>query len=218
MSLLDNLKDNLGIGPDFTDLSKKDLLREMPEVLNLGQSISMLLLLEDEKPGVLIMSADDTQRAFLEAFCNKFGCSRMETEGIKNPGVFISKNSERFRILKQSSGGFYSAEESAVGKFLGYEKKAREYYEEMNEKGELARKEFEKKLKELEQNGEVPEGYENYLELIAYIPYPDKQHITQAIKEGEKRYKILEQHQIGKKLLEKLKQETQGKDPVKSGL
>jgi hypothetical protein len=201
VSLLDNLKDNLGLGPDFTDLSKKDLLQEMPEVLNLGQSISMLLLLEDEKPGVLIMSADDTQRAFTEAFCDKFGCSRMETEGIKNPGVFISKNSERFKILNQSSGGFYGAEESAVGKFLGYEKKAREYYEEMNEKGELARKEFEKKLKELEQNGEVPEGYENYLELIAYIPYPDKRHITQAIKEGEKRYQILMQDPVGQKLL-----------------
>jgi hypothetical protein len=218
VGLLNDLKDSLGLGYDFSDLSGKDVLDEMPEVLNTNQSISMILLLEDEKPGVLIMSADDAQRAFIEAFCDEFNCSTMEVGGVKDPGVFVSKNPDRFEILRESSGDFYGAEESAVGKFLGYEKKARTYYEEMNEKGKLARKKFEKKLKQLEQSGDVPEGYDKYLELIAYIPYPDKQHIMQAIKRGEKRYRILEQHQAGKKLLERLKQETEGKDPVSSGL
>lgn len=37
---------------------------------------------------------------------------------------------ERFRTSRQSSGDFYGAEESAVGKFLGYEEKACEYYED----------------------------------------------------------------------------------------
>jgi hypothetical protein len=218
VGIFGNLKNRISGAPDFSQMPRKELLREMPEYLTVEQSISMLLLLEDEKPGVLLMGANEDQRALVKSFCRKFDCSKMEVEGYSNPGVFITRNPDRFKIIKNSSGDFYGASDSAVGKFLGYEKKAREYYQETMENDKLAREKFEEKLAELERKGEVPQGYENYLELISYIPYPDRKHITQAIQRGRKRYNLLENNSIGKELLRELEQETDGKDPVVSGL
>lgn len=218
MGLLGSLKNTFTGTPDLRDHSREELLEEIDRYLNVEQSISVILMLEGEKPGVLIMSAGENQRKFIKAFCRKFDFEYMAKEGVKDPGVFITRNPERFKILERSSGDFYGATDSAVGEFLGYEKKAREYYEKMSENDEIAREKTEEKIAELEQKGEVPQGYEQYLKLIAYIPYPDEKHIEQAIKKGEKRYQLLENNPVGRKLIKELEKETDGKDPVKSGL
>jgi hypothetical protein len=218
MGLLGSLLDSVSGTPDFGSLSREELLRRMPDYLNSSQSVSMYLMLEDLKPGVLNMSAGEDQREFIEAFCKKFDYHYREYPGFRDPGVFVTKDENRFKMLENSSGDFYGSTDSAVGKFLGYEKKARRYYEAKNEDDTLVRKEFENKLSELESKGKLDSRYEDSLALVDYIPYPDEEHIKEAKQRGEKRYEALKDSDIGRRLLEELETEADGGDPVKDGL
>lgn len=216
--MLGGLLESVSGTPDFGSLSREELLRRMPDYLNSSQSVSMYLMLEGLKPGVLIMSAGEDQRKFIKAFCRKFDCHYREYPGFNDPGLFITKDENRFKMLENSSGDFYGATDSAVGKFLGYEKKARRYYEAKNEDDALVRKEFEDKLSELESKGKLDPRYEDFLALVEYIPYPDEEHIKEAIQRGEKRYEALKDTEIGRRLLEELEAEADSGDPVKNGL
>jgi hypothetical protein len=186
------------------NFTEKEILEEAPEYLTINQSISLLLLKEGEKPGVLVMSSGEEQREFIDAFCRKFGYEHRNYPGFSDPGVFVARDEHRFQILEESSGGFYGAEESDVGKFLGYEKDSREYYDRHAEDEDIVRQEFLEELDKMKKDGEVDEDCDLYLELVSYVPYPDREHISDAIELGKQRYEMLESMETGKKFLKEL--------------
>jgi hypothetical protein len=75
VGIFDRLKRGITGQADLGNLSEEELLEQMDSYLNLSQSISIILLLENEKPGVLIMGAGEGQRRFIKALCRKFGLS-----------------------------------------------------------------------------------------------------------------------------------------------
>jgi hypothetical protein len=199
----------LGTSIDPEEFGEEELLGKMPEYLTLDESIDLLLVVEDEKPGALVMSASRDQRELIDAVCEKLDLHSREKPGLREPGVFVTKDPERFEILEDSKGDFYGSSDSAVGKFLGYEKDAREHYEELAESERIPAKEFNEKLAELEEKGEISPEKEKFLELVGYVPYPDEENIHDAIKEGKRRHEILESSEVGKSFLEQLEPDSE---------
>ena len=91
-------------------------------------------------------------------------------------------------MLEDSYGNFYGCSDQAVGKFLGYPEESIEFYSEAEVPGE----EYRKKLTELHERGEIDDEGLRYLQLVDYVPRPEKENILQAVEEGKRKEKALE--------------------------
>ena len=119
--------------------------------------------------------------------------------------VYLAKNPDRFEILEESEGNFNGFSDKAIGKFLGYPEEAIEYYSKKKE-GEPAGKEFKNKIQEMTQKGELTQEDIIRLNLISYIPPPKENNIEKTLKKARKREEKLKNFQIGKKILDQIKQ------------
>jgi len=166
------------------------------------EAYHLLLLVMGLKPGVLVMSADNSQRKLLENFCKDSGLEMMVVEGEKRPlldrllsrdsrfrkdSIYLARKKERFSILKQSSGNFNGFSDEAVGRFLGYPDEALQFYSEEEIPGQTFQKFVERKMEE----GEISEEDLGYLDLIGYLPKPEISGFREAVEEASKRERKL---------------------------
>ncbi len=177
-------------------------LEELPEKLSAEAAYPLLLLVLGERPGALVMSAGREKRKLLKQFADDFGLEyrtygedekslidrllRRETP-LSKPGVFLTRDAERFDIVEKSDGRFYGTSDEAVGRFLGYPDSAIEYYDQDGTIGS----ETVEKISHMIDQGEISQEKRRYLDLTTYIPEPSKDAIREAIAIGEKREKLL---------------------------
>ena len=205
-------------------LLEKYFLDELPENLSIHESFELLLVIVEKRPGALVMSPDFEDRKLLGKFCDEFDLCYLEVEGqvrsildkilrrdtrILKGGFFITRNEERFEELESSEGDFYGFSDKAVGSFLDYPDKDIEYFRQKTVDGEIGSK-TEKILEELIEKEEVTRDEAKYVELISYVPKPEKSNIRTAIQKGKERKNALKELdnkfkvEIGIKHLEEL--------------
>ncbi len=209
-------------------MSNGDVFDNLTDFFTIDNCLALLLMKQGEKPGVLIMSGDHRQKKKIRKICNvedrhwRVYGSSIEKENLRRKikkflgfsssdpfdtaGIFVARNQERFEILEDSSGDFYGFTDSAVGEFLGYEKDSVEFYENL-EKNETAVKPYDEKVDEMLENGDLEEDELKFLELVFYVPVPDREHIMDALTTGRDRWEILSSSETGKKYLELLEQQ-----------
>ncbi|MFB6203175.1 MAG: hypothetical protein ABEK01_01645 [Candidatus Nanohaloarchaea archaeon] len=167
-------------------------LYELPQKMDWERAYSLLLLVLGEKPGACILGVDEKQREALKRFCEDFDYSYAEhggeDQGIVDrmlgrekffrPTAYIS-DGDRMEMLE---GEEVSAE--TRGRFLGYPEDAVSYYTGSEEPPGM---ELREKLDGMEIGGE------EYLELVLYVPRPDREHIEAAIEKGREREELLEE-------------------------
>jgi hypothetical protein len=170
---------------------EKYFLQILPEIFPSDECRGLLTLVAGERPGVLLMSVKEEDEKLVKNFCEDFGLE-LEFMGERNelldPGAFITDDLERFSMLEDSYGNFYGCSDGAVGKFLGYPEEAIEFYSETEVPGE----EYRKKLTELHDRGEIDDEDLRYLQLVDYVPRPEKENILRAVEEGKRKEKALE--------------------------
>lgn len=174
----------------------------------IDEKLALLLLLIDERPGVLIMNPDYRDRNVLEDFCTEFELEHIYTGGERSRGLidrilrrdtrlfkggfFIAKDEKRLEKLQETEGRFYSFSDEGVGNFLGYPEDDIEYFAEKVAEGHIERP-TNKKAEELVSEGVLKNRELKYLELVSYVPRPLKENILDAVELGKKREeKILE--------------------------
>lgn len=206
----------------------EDVFQDIEDFFTIDNCLALLLMRACEKPGVLIMSGDSRQKVKIKDLCSQedwywrvYGGSIDEEtflEKLKrftgfssqdlfdSAGIFVCQDSERFEILEESSGDFYGFTDSAVGDFLGYEDDAVEFYEKL-EGVETAVAPYRDKVEELVDSGDLEEEELKYLELVFYVPVPDREHILEAVEIGKKRWDILSNSETGRRCLELLEQQ-----------
>lgn len=186
------------------------------------EAYHLLLVVLGEKPGALVMSAGNREKRLLQDFCNDLGLKMMVVDGdershldkllgrdtrFRKDSIFIAREKERFDILEESEGDFNGFSERAVGEFLGYPKEAIDFYGEE----EVPAQAFEKQAEEFLDSGELNQDEIDLLDLMGYLPRPEKQSIIEAVREAEKREeKLLRIDEelgasIGSHYLEKMK-------------
>ncbi len=194
------------------ELQKKPVETYFTEKLDdhvvIDEKLALLLLLLEERPGVLVMNPELDDRKILKQFAQEFDLEHLYTggegeRGLKDKllhedsrmfkgGFFITDEKERFRILKESEGRFYGFSDRAVGRFLGYPEDDTEYFAENVVEGHIERPTREK-AEELVSEGVLKKSDLKYLELVSYVPRPRKENIVKAVETGKKReQKILE--------------------------
>ena len=166
------------------------------------EKLALLLLLIDERPGALIMNPDFKDRNILEDFCQEFELEKLYTGGEKSRGLldkilrrdtrlfkggfFIAKEEERFEALKSTEGRFYGFSDEGVGSFLGYPEDDVEYFANNVTEGHIERPTNEK-AEELVSEGVLKNSELKYLELVSYVPRPEKENILKAVELGKRR-------------------------------
>lgn len=165
-----------------------------------GEKISLIFLLEEIKSGAVLMSVKYQDRKIIKEFSEEFNLNYKVVEGsnvsflAKLIGidsrtiidtVFLTKDIERFEILKEQDPGFAGFTDESVGRFLGYPEEAVNYYAEK----EMPGRDFREGVKSLE----ISENELKYLNLINYLPRPEKKKVTEAVEEGKRRADKLEE-------------------------
>lgn len=186
------------------------------------EKLALLLLVLDERPGVLIMNPDLEDRKTLKMMCQDFDLEFLYTGGDKRRGLkdrlkssdsrlfkggfFIASESQRFSVLKDSEGRFYGFSDRAVGEFLGYPEDDITYFADNVVEGHIERP-TRKKAEELVSRRVLKAKDLKYLELVSYVPRPEEENIVQAVETGrEREEKILEMDEnkgtdVGKEIL-----------------
>lgn len=180
----------------------------LTDAVVVDEKLELLLLLIEERPGVLIMNPDYRDRNILQDFCDEFELEFLYTGGEKSRGLldkilrrdtrlfkggfFIARDRGRFEKLKETEGRFYGFSDEGVGNFLGYPEDDIEYFSNNVTEGHIERPTNEK-AEELVSQGLIKERDLKYLELLSYVPRPVKENILEAVELGKKREeKILE--------------------------
>lgn len=206
----------------------EEAFQDLERIFTLDNCLALLLLREGEKPGVLVMSANQGQKEKIEEISETRGWSwrvyggSLERESFieslkkflgfstndpfDTAGIFVARSEERFQILEESSGGFYEVSEEAVGEFLGYDRDAVEFYTDLDE-GETATEPYEERVDEMLESGELDEEDLKFLELVFYVPVPEKVKILEAVELGRTRWELLSSTDEGTEYLEELKQQ-----------
>lgn len=193
-------------------LENKETLNKLETVLTPTDLIDLILVLQSERPGCLVMEPEKEASNLLKKLCreNKLSFRVKNDEqdsGLATNGFFIARREKRFEVLKGSEGRFYGLSDRDVGKFLGYPEDDVEYFEERIVDRPVEH-ETREKMRELVSTGELENNEFNYVELVGYVPRPEKQNILEAVEKGKKYYKaILEfdadnNFSIGKRALE----------------
>ncbi|MFQ3275692.1 MAG: hypothetical protein ACI9LV_000967 [Candidatus Nanohaloarchaea archaeon] len=180
---------------------KKYFSEKLSGKINEQELLDLLLLVIGEKPGALVMGADRSTVKLLQNFAEDFDLKIKTVKGGKRSlldkllgkdtrfqkdGVFITDDRKRFETLENSTGNFMGFSDRAVGKFLGYPEKSRNYYERKSG-GELAGADIEDEISALEEEGETDSSDRKYLHLVSYRPMTDRESILKAIDRGKKR-------------------------------
>lgn len=175
---------------DKSDIEKY-FLQILPEIFPSDECRGLLTLVAGERPGVLLMSVKEEDEELVKNFCEDFGLELKfmgERNELLDPGAFITSDPERFSMLEDSYGNFYGCSDEAVGKFLGYPEEAVRFYSQTEIPGE----EYRKKVTDLHNNDVLDDEDLKYLQLIDYVPRPEKENILQAVKEGKRKEEALE--------------------------
>jgi len=205
---------------------RKELLEKFDKLIQdsvvVDEKLALYLLIIDERPGVLIMDPDFDDRKKLKDFCREYDLELHYTggegkRGLKDKllrtdsrmfkgGFFITREEERFRKLKASDGRFYGFSDEGVGKFLGYPEDDIDYFSGNVTEGHIE-KPTREKAEELRSEGVIRKEDLKYLELVSYVPRPEKENIIKAIETGKHRHEKIEEVDqkygvdTGKKLL-----------------
>ena len=163
---------------------EKYFLQILPEIFPSDECRGLLTLVAGERPGVLLMSVKEEDEDLVKNFCDDFGLELEfmgERTELLDPGAFIASDSEKFSVLEDSYGNFYGCSDEAVGKFLGYPEDAVNFYSEAEIPGE----EYSEKVTVLYRSGAIDENDLKHLQLIDYVPRPEKESILQAVEKGK---------------------------------
>ena len=208
---------------------RKELLEKFEDLIGdsvvVDEKLALYLLIIDERPGVLIMDPDFDDRKKLKDFCREYDLEFHYTggegkRGLKDRllgtdsrmfkgGFFICREKDQIKKLKQSEGRFYGFSDQGVGDFLGYPEDDIEYFSGNVTKGHIE-KPTRDKAEELVSDKTIRKDDLKYLELVSYVPRPEKENILEAIETGKHRHEKIEEIdkkyevKTGKKLLRKL--------------
>ncbi|QKQ98362.1 hypothetical protein GKQ38_02435 [Candidatus Nanohaloarchaea archaeon] len=174
---------------------EKYFLQILPEIFPSDECRALLTLIAGERPGVLLMSVQEEDEKVVENFCNDFNLELRfmgERNELFEPGAFIAHEEDRFSVLEESHGKFYTCSDEAVGKFLGYPEDAIKFYSS-TEEDEIPGQKFREKVKGLFERDVLDEEDLKHLQLVDYVPRPEKENIIEAVKRGKKKEKSLRQ-------------------------
>lgn len=173
----------------------------------IGEKLALYLLVIEERPGVLIMDPDFNDRKKLKQFCREYDLEFHYTggegkRGLKDKllrtdsrmfkgGFFIAREKERFQKLKRSKGRFYGFSDEGVGEFLGYPEDDIKYFSGNVTDGHIE-KPTREKAEKLVSNRVIKKDDLKYLELVSYVPRPERENIVRAIETGEERHRKIE--------------------------
>lgn len=177
---------------DNSDLEKY-FLQILPEIFPSDECRALISLVAGDRSGVLLMSVQEEDEDVVETFCDDFNLSVRfmgERNDLFDPGAFITNDEERFKVLDDSHGKFYTCTDEAVGKFLGYPDNAVKYYAESDD-DEVPGKDYQEKCLELYQEGELTEEDLQHLQLVDYVPRPEKENILDVVEKGKIKEKKL---------------------------
>jgi hypothetical protein len=104
--------------------------------------------------------------------------------------VYLAQKEERFNILENSEGRFNGFSDKAVGEFLGYPESAIEYYHGTEKPAGM---EFHDTIEKLIEIGNISQEERESLECLSYLPAPQEKQIIDAVNEGTRRQKLLEE-------------------------
>ncbi|MEF8880340.1 MAG: hypothetical protein V5A72_00730 [Candidatus Nanohaloarchaea archaeon] len=201
---------------------EKYFLERFPDALIDEEAYHLLLLVISEKPGALIMSAGEEERKLVEDFSKEIGLEIKVIEGeeqslldrlfgresmIHRDSIYLAQEAESFKSLEASEGDFNGFSDQAVGEFLGYPSDSIKFYMEDGIPG----RKFDERLKDLIDRGVVSEDDLDYLNLVGYLPSPEKDGILKAIEVAKKREEMLQKldskldTSIGKEYLKQIK-------------
>lgn len=196
--------------PKSGDKIREFFENKLPEIINSDELRDLLFLVLEEKPGALIMSADEPTRQLLQRFCNEFDMEIKIVKGEKKSlldrlmsrdnrflkdSIFIAHDRKKFEILENSEGDFCGFSNEAVGEFLGYPEGSIEYFTKENIRGEM-KSELEMKLESLKNSGVIDQEDINCLKMISYMPRPEKESILEAVDEGRKRKQLIKEYSL----------------------
>lgn len=209
-------------------MPETEVFHNIEDFFTIDNCLALLLMKKQEKPGVLIMSGDHRQKDKIKEICSEEnwywrvcgGSIEEKTfldktkrltglssrDKFESAGIFVCRDPERFKILESSSGGFYGFTDSAVGDFLGYEDDAVEFYGGL-EDDETAVTPYEDKVEDLLKSGDIEEDELKYLELVFYVPVPDREHVMEAVETGMQRWNVLSSSETGRRCLELLERQ-----------
>ncbi|MFB6192692.1 MAG: hypothetical protein ABEK00_00400 [Candidatus Nanohaloarchaea archaeon] len=174
---------------------EKYFLQILPEIFPSDECRALLTLVAGERPGVLLMSVQEQDEKVVENFCDDFDL-KLEFMGERNelfePGAFIASEEDRFSILEQSHGKFYTCSDEAVGEFLGYPEEAINFYSGTGE-DEVPGQKFREKIRELFRKDALDEEDLKHLQLVDYVPRPQRENIIEAVERGEERERQLKE-------------------------
>ncbi len=188
-------------------MKQKFFLEKLPESFSWRECYELYLLVEEERPGALIMDPGSEDLELLKDFADSFDlyfAVKSSDRGLSKQGFFATRDRERLEML-ESEGRFYGLSDRSVGNFLGYPETSIDYFED-NIGGKPIEQEVREKLSELVEKGVVEKEEVNVLETVCFVPAARKKSILEALELGEERMERLEKSQIGSKLVEKLLQ------------
>lgn len=186
-------------------LMEKYFLKKLPGRIPGNECLDLLLAKLGEKNGALVMGPDAWDRKLLEKFCEDLDLEYLYVEGesrsfldrvlrrdtrLLKGGFFVTREPGNLEKLKESEGRFYGFSDETVGRFLGYPEEAVSYFVKRAEDGSVEVR-TEKLLDELLGEGRIEKEDASYLELLSFIPCPEKERVMDAIEIGKQREKAL---------------------------
>jgi len=189
--------------------------QRLDELLDDGSEYPVFLVTIGEKKAAVTMNVSKEQIEILKELCSRFDLSYRIGEGRKSKpskttgekterkqrAFFVSNDESYFEVLEE--GRFYGFSDRSVGKLLGFPEKSVRFFVENEQPAMKSRKTISK----MREDGTFGEDLK-YLNLVTFIPSPDRKEIEKAIEKGRHRREKLEEFdektglELGKKFIE----------------
>jgi hypothetical protein len=175
-----------------------DSIKELKDVTTFEERLSLIFVVDEIKPGAVVMGVEKNDREKLEEFAEKLDLSIRFSEGsdrslfdrllgrdtrMFKDTAFICRDEEHFQILEEADPGFAGYTDESVGRFLGYPQTAIEHYSDDETPGA----DF----------GEMIDASDRddleYLNFLSYVPAPQEERVDEAVEEGRERAQKLEE-------------------------
>jgi hypothetical protein len=149
--------------------------------------LDLFLMFLGERPSSLIMNAESQEIQKLENFCGRFEIHyRIEAgkSAISQNAVFVTEEKARLENLEKVDGRFCGFTDEQVAEFLDYPEEDSEYFSENISSGQIE-PEVRSKTREMIAENKLEQDALKYIELVGYVPKPEKDNIQEAVEKGK---------------------------------